>query len=129
MITVNKGLSNNVLYMWYSGETTAPIYHTKTDILRYKKKFDKALLIHRIKFWSIIASFVICAVVYAAICFYIHGIVPEEEYISTCTLIRMPLIFYIPIMCSGVLPNLDREVLYRRKSFYETFGEYFKEEE
>jgi hypothetical protein len=32
-------------------------------------------------------------------------------------------------MCSGVLPNLDREVLYRRKSFYETFGKYFKEEE
>lgn len=129
MITINKGLSNNVLYWWYSGKDNAPLWHTKTDILRYKKKFDKALLIHRIKFWSIISSFIILAIVYGAICFYIHGIVPEEEYISTCTLIRFPLIFYIPIMCSGVLPNLDREVLYRRKSFYETFGKYFKEEE
>ena len=129
MITIDKGLSNYVLYMWYSGEDNAPVYHTKTDILRYKKKFDKALLIHRIKFWSIITSLVICAIVYAAICLYIHGIVPKEEYISTCTLIRLPLMIYIPIMCTGVLPNLDRKVLYRRKSFYETFGDYFKEEE
>ena len=128
MIKITKGLSDYVLYQWYSGEDNAPIWHTKSDILRYKEKFDKALFWHRIKFWLIISSIIICAVIYAAICFYIHGIVPSEEYITDCTLIRLPLMIYIPVVCSGILPTLDEKMLYRRKSFYETFGSYFKED-
>lgn len=128
MIKITKGLSDYVLYQWYSGEDNAPIWHTKSDILRYKEKFDKALFWHRIKFWSIIFSIIICAAIYAAICFYIHDIVPSESYIADCTLVRLPLMFYIPIACSVILPNLDRKLLYRRRSFYETFGSYFKED-
>ena len=125
MLKVIKGLSDNVLYRWYDKNEELRWY-TKKGILKIKDKLDKSYKWHLIKFWGIISFISIITIAFCWFCFYLYKRVPEDEYFYICGLVRLPFIIIFPCATS-LLPHMDEKLLYNRKKFYKTYGEYFTE--
>ena len=126
MIVIEKGLSNCVMYYWYN-HIDEPRWYTKKEILGIKEDLDKKYVWHFVKFWGIIFAMVLMAAAFACFCFYVYETQPMESYHYICGLAKLPLIVLFP--CAfAILPHLDRELIAKRESFYETFGKALKEE-
>lgn len=128
MLTIEQGLSKNVMYLLLLEDGSCK-YYTKDGVIAYKEKLDKKLkrysIMNAIK-WGLFVFFIAYTIGYLVLCVLLKSRVDYESYRTITGCLQFPTIFMVPL-CVWIprIHFIDDHNMFLFKKFKETYGEYF----